>query len=330
MKIRVLSIDGGGIRGIAPAHMLARLEQKLLDSGKLKVADSFELFVGTSTGCIVAAGLAASGQAAQPLAPKDIEQLYHTHGQAMFTSQWAGIGPFPLFSGKYKESAKGAVLRQILGNLPLGELERNFLGTFYNVAAGPGPIFPNGGPQYRNVGDNRFSQVPLWNVVNASSSAPFYFDPAELTALHHDMRGADGGLFANNPAMCGYVEAVKTWAGENGEKPEFLVASFGCGQSTVKFEKQKRWGVLQWAAPTRGVPLLEAMFDGQSETVHYQMKKLLEPENYFRLEFSLDGFGKIAMDDASDANIARILKATTDYLDRQGGDAELDRLAAAL
>ena len=82
MKIRVLSIDGGGIRGIAPAHMLARLEQKLLDSGKLKVADSFELFVGTSTGCIVAAGLAASGQAAQPLAPKDIEQLYHTHGQA--------------------------------------------------------------------------------------------------------------------------------------------------------------------------------------------------------------------------------------------------------
>ncbi len=72
------------------------------------------------------------------------------------------------------------------------------------------------------------------------------------------------------------------------------------------------------------------MFDGQSETVHYQMKKLLEPENYFRLEFSLDGFGKIAMDDASDANIARILKATTDYLDRQGGDAELDRLAAAL
>jgi uncharacterized protein len=323
-KICVLSIDGGGIRGIGPAHILTKLDVALDHARKPPVNDIFNLFVGTSTGSIVAAGLAADGQAAAPLKPTDIVALYQANGKAMFTPQFPHVAIAQLVEGKYQQEAKGAVLRTILGELTMGQIERNLLTTFYNVGTGPGAMFPNGGTEYRTNGDDDYHDLPVWQAVNASSSAPFYFDPSPLTVKGTPMMGADGGLFANNPAMCAFVEAKKIWPDS-----EIVLASFGCGHTSLEYPGRRHWGLNEWASLNDGMPMLEAMFDGQSDSVTYQLNRILGPDHFFRFDFNLDPYGSIPLDGTNPDQLATIIRAADDFLAGDGGPL-LERLVAAL
>ena len=309
MVIRVLSIDGGGMRGVGAAHMLAYLETQLLAAGKPGVADSFDLFVGTSTGAIIAAGLATDGYEGHDRSPAKLRQLYYDYGSRMFTPALKGLNPFGLMRGKYREESKGNALKEVLGEITIGKLKRNFLATSYNIGDGPGPVFVNGGPNYP-LSDRAYDSLPLWQVVNASSSAPIYFDPSILTGEFVADQGVDGGLFANNPAMCGYVEARALFGKALAAiaQDDIIVVSFGCGQQSLRFPSRKRWGLLQWAAPWYGMPLLEAMFDGQSATVSHQMKHLLH-DRFFRFDFDLRSLGKVALDDARHPDLDRVKNA---------------------
>ena len=323
-KICVLSIDGGGIRGIGPAHILIELDKQLEAAGKKRVNDAFDLFVGTSTGSIVAAALAADGQANKSLKPVDIVALYQAEGKEMFTPQFPHVAIAQLVEGKYKQEAKGAVLQRILGDLTMGAINRNLLTNFYNVGNGPGAIFPNGGPFYRSIDDDSYQSVPIWQAVNASSSAPFYFDPSPLTVGGLPMMGVDGGLFANNPAMCAYVEAKKMWG-----DCEIVLASFGCGHTSLQYPGRKHWGLNEWASLNDGMPMLEAMFDGQSDTVSHQLARILDEDHFFRFDFDLDPYGKIPLDGTDPDQLATIIKAADDFLAEAGGPL-LARLVAAL
>jgi patatin-like phospholipase/acyl hydrolase len=320
MTYRVLSIDGGGMRGVAPAQMLCVLDAELKKAGKGSVADNFDLFVGTSTGCIIAAGLAASGSADQDLSPNAIKQLYYKRGKAMFRKTLWGFNPFGIFGGEYKQASKGRVLREVLGDLTLGDLKRNFLGIFYNIGAGPGPIFAHGGPSYGDSGE--FNALKLWQVVNASSSPPIYFDPSKVEAGAFRARGVDGGLFANNPAMCAYVEAREL------STDDILVASFGCGQQSIEYPHRRRWSSIEWISPWAGAPLIEAMFDGQTQSVSHEMKYVTQ--SWFRFEFSLDGLPPVALDDTRRQSLDEMVKAANAYLASDAGDAQMKALVSAL
>jgi len=163
--------------------------------------------------------------------------------------------------------------------------------------------------------------------VNASSSAPIYFDPSQVDGLASRVLGADGGIFANNPAMCAYVEAAKIW---RNEPVEILVAAFGCGTQKLRYPTSRRWGLLGWTSVFSGIPLLEAMFDGQSQTVSYQMSRILTPGSFFRFEYDLDGFGKIRMDDAEQDNMDRIVAAADALLATSQAQQDMQALAEAL
>jgi len=317
MTINVLSVDGGGIRGVGTAHILEEFERRL---GR-PLHEAFQLFVGTSTGSILAAGIAAKGMTAG-----QIKTLYRQDGKKMFVRSFLGAIEHGLFRGRYSTERKGATLRNILGDLTLGEVPRNLMCTLYDIGDQPGPVFANGGPAYRAkpIPDDDYHDWPLWSVINASSSAPMYFDPAEIQIDGRTVRGVDGGLFANNPSMCAFVEARKLFATD-----DILVVSVGTGLSKLSFPRRRRWGVLTWASPFDHVPMMEAMFDGQSSTVSHQLQQVLD-KRVFRFEFSLDNCPQVTMDDTSDANQDAIVKAAADYLALSDTQQQLDAAVAAV
>jgi predicted acylesterase/phospholipase RssA len=137
-------------------------------------------------------------------------------------------------------------------------------------------------------------------VARATSAAPTYFEPLQLRVdPDGDRAFIDGGVYANNPAMCAYVEARKVYPEEN----DFLVVSMGTGELTrsLPYDEVKDWGLALWAQP-----ILNVVFDGVSDTVDYQLRELLATEGderrYYRFQTQLD-IGKDDMDDASRTNI---------------------------
>jgi uncharacterized protein len=317
MTINVLSIDGGGIRGVGSAHMLEALEAHL---GK-RLDEAFQLFVGTSTGAILAGGIAAKAMTAS-----ELKTLYRSDGRQMFVRSILGSLEHGLFRARYRTDRKGATIKRILGDMKLGTIPRNFMATFYDMGSKSGPVFANGGPDYRGKSppDNNFRDWPLWSVINASSSAPMYFDPARFRVGGRAVVGVDGGIFANNPTMCAFVEARNLFRTD-----DIVVVSVGTGLSRLSFPHRKRWGMLQWASPFDHVPLLEAMFDGQSSTVSHQMAQVLN-QRLFRFEFNLDHYPHITMDDASDGNQNAIIAATDAYLAMPDTRQKLADAAAAV
>lgn len=317
MTINVLSVDGGGIRGVGTAHILEEFEKRL----GAPLHEAFQLFVGTSTGAILAGGLAAKGMSAA-----EIKALYRKDGKKMFVRSFLGSLEHGLFRAKYKTERKGETLKSILGELTLGKIERNFLGTFYDIGDQPGPVFANGGPDYRakREPDDKYHDWPLWAVINASSSAPMYFDPAPFEIGGRTVLGVDGGLFANNPTMCAFVEARNLFGTD-----DINVVSAGTGLSKLSFPRRKRWGLITWGSPFDHVPMMEAMFDGQSSTVSHQVEQVLGQRS-FRFEFSLDKCPHVTMDDVSIPNQDAILKAADDYLKLPDTQTLLNSAVAAV
>jgi len=301
VTINVLSVDGGGIRGVGSAHILEVFEKQL---GR-PLHEAFELFVGTSTGSILAGGIAAKA-----LSATQLKALYLEDGHKMFVRSLLGTIERGFFRAKYRTDRKGQTVRHIIGDVSLGEIPRNFMAAFYDIGDRPGPVFANGGPTYRakDPPDDNYRDWPLWSVINASSSAPMYFDPAPISIGGRSVLGVDGGVFANNPTICAFIEARNLF-----KTDDIVVISIGTGLTRLSFPRQKRWGVLQWASPFDHIPLMEAMFDGQSSTVSHQMEQILDGR-FFRFEFNLDKYTHVTMDDASAANQQAIIDAADSYL----------------
>jgi hypothetical protein len=157
-------------------------------------------------------------------------------------------------------------------------------------------------------------------VAQATAAAPTYFPPVPV----HPPGGGpslaliDGGVFANNPAMCAYAEAVRLAPGE----PVTLV-SLGTGEHThlMPFAETEHWGLVEWARP-----IIDVVFDGISDTVDYQLRHLLG-EGYTRLQCRLDDASD-ALDDASAGNLRRLVAQAQALVAEQ--DAELDAVCALL
>ena len=304
----ILSIDGGGIRGVAPARMLVHMDRALQRAGGPRVSEAFDLLVGVSTGALVAAALAAG-----PSDPAAVVELYRTQGERIFGRQGLLAGLRNFFRQKHSAKPLEALLKEVFADLTLGQLRRNLLIPFYSMHPGePRAVFAHGGPAYPpDAGGHDYSPLLLREVVRASTAAPTYFNPAEVRENGASERvaylGIDGGLFANNPALCAYVEARKLFPGE-----EIVVVSMGCGKAKTTYPRGIRnWGLFDWIAPAHGVPLLKAVMHGQTDSVDHQMRVLLGPaggDAFYRFEFPLDDVGK-GLDDASAANIDRLIAA---------------------
>lgn len=297
--VRVLSIDGGGIRGIVPALVLAELE----DCTGRPVADLFSLIAGTSTGGLLTLALARPGDDGGPaFAARELVDLYLEEGPRIFSrSVFRRIrSADSLLDEKYSAEELERVLGTYLGDVPLSAARTDVLVTAYEIER----RFPFFFKSARARVDPDYD-YPMSAAARATSAAPTYFEPLKLVTEDDDYYALiDGGVFANNPAMCAFAEVRRTDPGA-----DCLLVSLGTGELTrrLPYEEVKDWGRLEWVRP-----LIDVMFDGVSDTVDYQLRQLLPPERYFRFQTRLDQAND-DLDDAGEENL-RLLRLEAERL----------------
>ena len=200
---KLLTLDGGGIRGVITLQVLAKIEEILRHkSGNpdLVLADYFDYLAGTSTGAIIAACLAIGMKVA------DVSEFYLESGPAMFTR--AGI--LRRYRYKFEDDALAAKLKEVLGaDTKLGSenLKTLLMLVMRNATTdSPWPVSNNPGAKYNDPKrpDSNL-QIPLWQLVRASTAAPTYFPPESVPIGEHDFLFVDGGVTMYNKSCLSVV-----------------------------------------------------------------------------------------------------------------------------
>jgi uncharacterized protein len=301
---RVLAIDGGGIRGLIPALVLAEIEER---AGR-PVFELFDLIAGTSTGGIIAGALCAP----DPLPAERVAALYEEEGPKIFdrTLFQRIRSADGLLDEKYDSAALDSALERFLGDKRLSEATPELIIPAYDTAE-PGPYFFKS----RTARESADEDFPLAVAARATSVAPTYFEASEVGARSL----VDGGVFAVNPAMSAFAEVMRFQP-----SAEVLLVSLGTGQRTRKrsFADIEDWGLVEWVRP-----LLDAVFDGQSDAVDYQLRHALADGRYWRFQIELD-LASDDLDDATEGNLKLLRKHAEDLIQRES--AALDEIAAAL
>jgi patatin-like phospholipase/acyl hydrolase len=313
--VRVLSIDGGGIRGVIPAAVLSEIERRTERS----VPELFDLVAGTSTGGIIALGLTAPGEGGAPRwRAADLLELYRREGGEIFSrSVWQRIRTVEgVLDEKYPADGLEAALLRYFGDARLRDALKPVLVTSYELELRKPFFFRS----RRAAADPRYDYL-MREAARATSAAPTYFEPPQLVNEADGKRYAlvDGGVFANNPAMCAYAEILT-----EDRAADVMMVSLGTGELNrpYHYEDAKDWGLLEWAQR-----IFDVVLDGVSDTTNYELAQLLGPERHARLQIELIG-AKDDLDDASPENIANLERKARELIDANG--AELDRVCAAL
>ncbi len=298
-SIRVLSIDGGGIRGILPAVVMGELERL---TGR-PVCELFDLVAGTSTGSLVGLALLAPDEEGRPrFKASEVARLYEIGGPRVFSrSVWHQIRAVGnLVDEKFPATGLEEMLHRVFGETRMSEALTETLVTAYDVELRR-PHFFRTCDAKRNPDED----FPMALAVRAATAAPTYFEPIRLETP--DKRGhvalIDGAVVAYNPALAAYVEARRLFP----DVQDIVMVSLGTGQLTrgLPFDEVKNWGAARWAQP-----LFSLMCDGDASVVDYQMHQILPPgpnseRRYFRFQVRLDQ-GSDDMDDASLENMRMI------------------------
>ena len=332
VKFRILAIDGGGIRGLIAARVIARLEELIGEQagGERRLADCFHLIAGTSTGGLLALGLTVPDprDPGRPrLSGSDLVKLYLDEGPRIFGDtlhKLISLGGWiaPKHSPKQLERA----LRDRMGDAKLSDALREVLVTSYDMAE-PGPHFF----KRRRAREARERDPTMVDVGMATAAAPTYLPSHGL-----DGRAlVDGGVFAANPSVAALVEALK---GRDELSPDLsladlLLVSLGTGQHEAGQPQRKvsRWGRIGWIWPRREDPALIAAFlDGQSDAADHWADVLLNRETgerrYYRFQATLEE--GTPLDDASGRALAQLTAAADRLLAER--DADLRELSRRL
>jgi len=307
---KILSIDGGGIRGIIPAMLLAEIEQQT----EKKISQMFDLIAGTSTGGILALGLCAPNAEGKPAYPaQQLVAFYETRGREIFDrSFWRGVSTVGgLADERYPAAPLEGILREYFGETTLGAALADVLISSYDLEAREPFFFKSWREETRGV--------PMRSAARATSAAPTYFEPFPLRIGDRQVTLVDGGVFLNNPAVSAYAEARRRWPDET----DLLVVSMGTGQHTrpIHYAQVRDWGLVEWA-----VPLLHVVFDGVSSAVDYQLRQILDAK-FFRFQTDLNR-ALDDMDNASRSNIEALKEEARQLLVEQAQD--VNRLCALL
>jgi len=316
--MKILSIDGGGIRGIIPALILAEIEKK---AGQ-PISKLFDLIAGTSTGGILALGLTIKNEWGQPkYSASDLVKLYADKGKEIFYRDiWHRIKSLGILRDeKYPNDNLKQILKDYFGKARLKDSLSEVIITSYETERRIPWVFKSVHAKNPKKEDYDFDVV---DVALATSAAPTYFEPHKVSYKEDDyLSFIDGGIYANNPAMCAYTEAKSMF---NKKDDDIILVSLGTGQQTRRlFHKNiKDLGLIGWAQP-----ILSCAFDGLSDTVDYQMSKILGENDYFRFQAELKEESN-SYDDSQDENI-RILRLVADEIIRQNRN-QMEKLLAKI
>jgi uncharacterized protein len=304
---RVLSVDGGGIRGLLPAVLLAALEGR---ENRL-VGQLFDLVAGTSTGGIIACGAALGVPAAHMVA------LYHDRGGAIFDRSvfQNAESVFGAVGAKYDPEPLEHELGAVLGDRWLHDpVSAELLVPSY-VCKLPAPSDEDGDgvaeqassfffKSWKARADSRVD-FHLRDIARATSAAPTYFPAARImNAKGETFVCVDGGVFANNPALCAWAAAKQLWPND-----DIQVVSLGTGTKVLPIDAAD-WGALEWLPH-----IFSTFMDGAADTVSYVAQDILGP-SFVRCEMAVASDVNDAFDCASHQNIEALSRMADVYTKR--------------
>jgi len=190
----ILSLDGGGIKGLFSAAVLAFLEEDC----SIRIAEHFDLITGTSTGGIIALGLGAG------LSPREIVQFYVDEGPKIFKAHFfSGIQQYA--TSKFLPVSLEAAVKKCFKDLRLADSIKPLVIPSFNLGEDEVYIFKT--PHHERF--TRDFKVPLWQVAMATSAAPCFLPAFKKI---DGMRLIDGGVWANNPIILGIAEATSVFS----------------------------------------------------------------------------------------------------------------------
>jgi patatin-like phospholipase/acyl hydrolase len=276
-RFNILALDGGGLKGIFSAALLAHLEA---DCGT-KIIDHFDLITGTSTGGIVALGLAMG------ISPREIVGFYVSNGPKIFANKSLLK---QLIRTKYEPAGLELALKECFGEKKLADSLKRIVIPSYNIGEDDVYLFKT--PHHPRL--RRDYKVPVWKVAMATSAAPTFFPT--FNRVDH-VRLVDGGVWANNPIMVGIAEAVSML---DIPMDEIYVMSIGTTSAVKKHSnKLDHGGILQWLI--KG-DIIDVLMTSQSRGALTQAQHLLGKDHIFRLDPKVPD-GLFALDKLSEKEL---------------------------
>ncbi len=310
--VKILSIDGGGIRGYIPALILENLAIRLKEQGKSEdFSRHFDIVAGTSSGSLTALGITSPAIDKQKpdnfssipqYSISDIVNIYEVRRNDIFPRiPLAGIQTLrQAFHEKYDDSGFKKLLEDLFGNRTLADTLTNVLISSYDLKSAK-PVMIR-----KSMLSETRENFYIKDIARGSSAAPTYFEPHTMTSLSGNTEYCliDGAMAANNPALCAYVEARQLYPMAH----KFIICSFGTGfiPHHWDYKKAQKWGFLDWISPQNGTPLYHIMTGAQEQCVDSQVSAIPEIE-YYRINPILK-FGKDDIDDTSIKNM-KLLKS---------------------
>lgn len=305
---RILSIDGGGIRGIVPATLL-----RLFEAGhKLAVRDHFEVFAGTSTGSLIAAALASGKFTCSALC-----DLYQLAGGSIFRPKGSSWTPDWLrgnLSPKYDAAHLKQLLEQKFEGMTFGQIDKSkrLIITAFDVDNRRPMIFDSHHAEYE--------RIALVDACLASSAAPTYFSAHQLNIDGATYRLIDGGITANDPAAIALGRALARF-----RPAQMFLCSIGTGNPLrAKHAEVIDWGRLRWSTA-----IADVLFRGNSGAMEDVIRSILPADNYVRIQPTLEP-DLASIDDATDKNISLLVTHSRDHYGQSEVSAVWKRVATVL
>ena len=276
-QYRILSLDGGGIKGVFPASFLSSLEEQL----PYPIGKYFDLIAGTSTGGILALGLGLGFTARQLL------DFYEEFGQQIFGGNGAIRFLKQLVFAKYNQEPPRMALENKFGDRKIGDAQTRLMIPSLNLETGEVHVYKTAHhPRFEMDFKKRSVEAAL-----ATTAAPTYFPTYRSQA---GVPFVDGGMWANNPLGFAVVEAIGVlgWS-----RDQLQVLSIGCARSPLDIGIGRRigLGVGYWASK-----VVDVFMTGQSSASLGTAQLLAGHENIFRIDpivprrrFALDGLAEI-------------------------------------
>jgi len=311
MSFKILSIDGGGIRGIIPGQILVSLEKKLQDKlgdRNARIGEYFDMVAGTSTGAILASAYVCPNENSKPkYSAKEAVDIYIEEGDEIFdVGFWRSIGSMGgLTDEKYSAKELENILKETFGDTKLSNLLKPTCFVAYDIKNRSQEIFTQ-----HNASDEKDFFVR--EMLRGSSAAPTYFESAKVYSLQPRRKKhvfVDGGMVANDPTLCAYSEALK-FKGVNGIS-DMMILSIGTGRKLreYSYSEVKDWGPLGWAKPS-----IDIVLEGGPQMTEYHMDKIastVDNHKFYRIKPDL-GDAKSDLDNATPDNIRDLVAAGND------------------
>ncbi|KAJ1268865.1 hypothetical protein BS78_07G166400 [Paspalum vaginatum] len=335
--ITVLSIDGGGVRGIIPATILAFLEEKLqeLDGPDARIADYFDVVAGTSTGGLLTAMLTAPGQNGRPLFDaKDLAQFYIDHSPKIFpqknwilskiTSTLRMVGG-PKYDGKYLHG----LLRGYLGDMRLDKTLTNVVIPTFDIAFLQPTIFSSFELKHRPWKNALLSDISISTSAAPTFFPAHYFETKDESGRTRAFNLVDGGLAANNPTLSAMVQVSKDIILGNrdffpvspADYGKFMVISLGCGSNRNRRYSAKaaaKWGIFSWLINDGNAPIIDMFNSASADIVDINLSVLFcalrSSRNYLRIQYDQLTGSAGSIDDTSKENMDKLVKIGKELL----------------